>query len=349
MPIYRSSENPILQPKDVPPSRPGYEVIGVINTGVARMGNEVILLLRVVERPINSDPSVYPVPIYDPQQNDIILKMLPKNAPGYDFSDPRVFVAPDGVYLSAISHLRAARSQDGIHFKVDAAPALSSANAYEAFGLEDPRVTPIGSNYYITYVGVSGLGIVTSLASTRDFQAYKRLGVIFPPDNKDVMLFPEKINHRYYILHRPSTSGLGKPEMWLAESPDLVCWGNHRRLVGLRPGEWDGERIGGGAPPLRIAQGWLEIYHGADRNNRYSLGALLLDAHDPSRVLARSATPIFQPEADYEVRGFFGNVVFTCGALLEEGKVKLYYGAADTCIAYAEIPLEDILANLGVK
>ena len=183
MPTYRSVNNPILQPKDVPPSRPGYEVIGVINTGVARLGNEVILLLRVVERPINTDPALTPVPIYDPQQNDIVIKKLPKDAPGYDFSDPRVFLTPDGVYLSAISHLRAARSQDGVHFKVDAAPALASANAYEAFGLEDPRVTPIDGVYYITYVAVSDLGIVTSLASTPDFQTYQRLAVIFPPDN----------------------------------------------------------------------------------------------------------------------------------------------------------------------
>ena len=257
MPTYRSANNPLLQPKDVPPSRPGYEVIGVVNTGVARLGSEIILLLRVVERPINSDPAVYPAPVYDPLENEIVLKKLPKDAPGYDFSDPRVFMTPDGACLSAISHLRAARSQDGAHFRVDAAPALSPANAYEAFGLEDPRVTRIGATYYITYVAVSGLGIVTSLASTHDFQAYKRLGVIFPPDNKDVMLFPEKINHRYYVLHRPSSSGFGKPEIWLAELPDLTCWGNHRRLVGLRPGEWDGGRIGGGAPPYASPRaGW---------------------------------------------------------------------------------------------
>jgi predicted GH43/DUF377 family glycosyl hydrolase len=98
--------------------------------------------------------------------------------------------------------------------------------------------------------------------------------------------------------------------------------------------------------PFRTERGWLVIYHAANRHDRYVLAALLLDAHDPSKVLARGARPILEPEAEYETTGFFKNVVFSCGALCEDGLVKIYYGAADTCMAYAEIPLQEVLDTL---
>lgn len=346
MPVVRAPQNPIIQPKDVKPSRPDYEVICVINSGVARLGREVILLMRVVERPKNADDSVYLAPIYDPRTGQAIPKVFPRGDPNYNFSDPRLILGPEGVYLTALSHLRLARSTDGVHFQVSETPALFPANNYETYGIEDPRITQIGDTYYINYVAVSELGIVTSLARTRDFETYERLGNIFHPDNKDAAIFPEQIHGRYYALHRPSYSALGKPEIWLAESPDLLCWGNHRHLAGQRQDGWENGRIGGSAPPFRVPQGWLEIYHGANKQNRYCLGALLLDAEAPWKVLARSETPILEPEADYEVNGFFPNVVFACGALYEDGLVKLYYGAADTCMAYAEIPLGEVLATL---
>jgi beta-1,2-mannobiose phosphorylase / 1,2-beta-oligomannan phosphorylase len=347
MPARRATENPIIAPGDVKPSQPGFEVICVINAGVARLGDEVILLLRVVERPLNADGQIYLAPVYDPQSGQVINKRIPRGAPGHDFSDPRLIGTPEGMYLTALSHLRLARSRDGIHFTVEDTPALFPREAYETFGIEDPRITQIGDTYYVNYVGVSRLGIVTALAVTSDFQHYERLGVIFPPDNKDVEIFPEKIGGMYYALHRPSTSAFGRPEIWLADSPDLLRWGNHRHLIGQRENGWEDGRIGGSAVPFRVEQGWLAIYHGASRANRYSLAALLLDADDPGKVLGRSTRPILEPEADYEVTGFFGNVVFTCGALYEDGLVKIYYGAADTSMAYAEMPLEEILETLG--
>ena len=121
--------------------------------------------------------------------------------------------------------------------------------------------------------------------------------------------------------------------------PDLLCWGNYRHLIGLRANSWDNGRIGAGAVPFRVDQGWLEIYHGASKEDRYCLGALLLSTDKPWQVLARSEVPILEPQAGYETHGFFDNVVFSCGALVENETVKIYYGAADTSIAYAEIPL----------
>ena len=117
-------------------------------------------------------------------------------------------------------------------------------------------------------------------------------------------------------------------------------------MMGLIDGRWDEQKIGAGAVPVMIEQGWLEVYHGADRDNRYSLGAVLLDRYEPWKVIARSDTPILKPQAEYETGGFFGGVVFTCGLLCEDDTLKIYYGAADTSICYAEMPLADVLANL---
>jgi predicted GH43/DUF377 family glycosyl hydrolase len=346
MPIYRSPDNPIITPQAVRPSRPDFEVIGAFNAGVARLGDEVILLLRVAERPLNPDPGVFLAPIYDADRKQVVVKRFTRDNPELDFSDPRAIQTAHGVYLTSLSHLRLARSRDGVHFAVDETPALFPETCYEAYGIEDPRITLIGDTYYVNYSAVSEFGIVVSLASTRDFRSFRRLGAIFPPDNKDVAIFPEKIGGRYYALHRPSSSGFGRPEIWLAESPDLLCWGNHRHLMGLREIAWDDRRIGGGAVPFRVTEGWLEIYHGADHLNRYCLGAVLLNADEPWKIIARGERPILEPEAPYEASGFFGGVVFTCGALAEDDLVKIYYGAADTSIAYAEIPLEDILKGL---
>jgi len=116
--------------------------------------------------------------------------------------------------------------------------------------------------------------------------------------------------------------------------------------MSLREGYWDEVKIGAGAVPFRIKQGWLEIYHGADRKNRYCLGAVLLDGDQLWKVIARSKKPILVPEADYELEGFFGNVVFSCGLLFEEDKLKIYYGVADTSVCYAETTLGNVLDSL---
>ena len=348
MPLIRSALNPIITPAMVPPSRPDFEVVCAFNAGVARLGNEVILLLRVAERPRSTDPRFGVAPIFDVQTGQMILKTFARDNPAYDFSDTRMIFAPEGMYLTSLSHLRVARSLDGEHFTIDPAPALFPATEYETYGLEDPRITLIDGTYYIAYTAVSPRGIVVALASTRDFKTYERLGVMLPPDNKDVALFPEKINGRYYTLHRPCQSAIGRTEIWLAESPDLVSWGRHQSILRLQEAAWDEARIGAGAPPLRTPQGWLEIYHGVNHAGVYMLGLTLLAADNPARVLARGLQPLLVPEADYEINGFFGKVVFSCGALCEDGLLKIYYGAADAYMGYATIPLAEALDCLQV-
>jgi predicted GH43/DUF377 family glycosyl hydrolase len=347
MNIKRSEKNPIIEPGDIEPSNPGFKVVGVFNCGVTRFKDEVILLMRVAEIPINNNPKKLLVPWFDDRIGKFVVKEFSKDNPLINTMDARIVNTPEGNYLTSISHLRIARSKNGIDFEIDKKLAMIPENMYERFGIEDPRITRIGGKYYITYSAISDItGITTCLASTDDFIRFIRHGVIFSPDNKDAVIFPAIINGKIYAFNRPSSSEFGLRGIWISESPDLVCWGNHNWLMGPREGYWDEKRIGGGAVPFRIEEGWLEIYHGASKKNRYCLGAVLLDSYEPCKIIARSEKPIMEPQADYELNGFFGSVIFTCGVLYEESRVKVYYGAADTCIAYAEIKLVDILNSL---
>ncbi len=346
MNVFRSPHNPIISPADVKPSRDDLQVVCAFNAGVIRFQDEVLLLLRIAEKPINDDESVELVPVYDVDAGEIVIKKFFKNDPKVDFSDTR-FVRTNGEqYLSSLSHVRLARSNDGIHFGIEEQPSLAPANKYEIYGIEDPRVLFINDEYYIVYSAISPMGAKICMATTTDFKTYQRHGVILCPDNRDVEIFPEQINGKYYALHRPNSSEYNKRDVWIAESPDLIHWGNHQHVMGTRQGIWDNGRIGGSAIPIRTKQGWLEIYHGADNTDRYCLGAALLNLNEPWKVLARSKKPILEPETDYEVNGFFGNVIFNCGVLAEDGIVKIYYGAADTHICYAEVSLDEIMDGL---
>ena len=348
MSVFRSPQNPIIEPKDVKPSRTDFEVIGVFNAGVTRFKDQIILLLRVAERPISTHPDMVLTGVYDTDQADIVLKEFSKNDPENDFSDPRLIVRPSETYLTSFSHLRLARSADSINFDIEDTSAFGPAGDMETFGIEDPRISLIDGTYYITYVAVCPHGVTTCLASTRDFKSFERHGVIFCPENKDVVLFPERIDGKYYALHRPVSPLFQRQDIWIAESPDLICWGNHRPLMAPDIDLWDQVKVGASAVPFKTEYGWIEIYHGVGLDNRYCLGAVLLDTSQPWKVISRAKKPIFEPQADYETSGFFGNVVFTCGLLYEQDKLGIYYGAADTAICYAELPLQDVFEALNI-
>jgi predicted GH43/DUF377 family glycosyl hydrolase len=346
MDVFRSPHNPLIRPENVKPSGDDFEVIGVFNAGVSRLEEEIILLLRVAERPINKNPDFTLAAVYDVTQKRPVTIEFPKDNQQLDFSDPRLIITPTETYLTSISHLRLARSKDGINFAIDDDPTIFPANDYETFGIEDPRISLIDGIYYISYVAVSPLGVTTCLISTKDFVSFQRHGVIFCPENKDALLFPDKVKGKFYALHRPVSTLFKKQDIWIAESPDLRCWGNHRRLMGPVAEQWDEAKIGAGAVPFKTDYGWLEIYHGVDRNNRYCLGAVMLDEAEPWKIIARANKPILEPQAHYEREGFFGNVVFSCGLLCEGDTVRIYYGAADTVICYAELSLQEILGTL---
>jgi predicted GH43/DUF377 family glycosyl hydrolase len=345
--LKRSPANPVITPAMVKPSRPDFKVDGTFNAGVVQFGDEVLMLVRVAESAIGHDAGQVQVPTLEPVDTGwhLQLRHFARADPAYDFSDPReIKLVSDRreTFLTSMSHLRLARSKDGVAFTVDDAPFLAPENRYERFGCEDARITPIEGRYYINYTSVSDLGISTSLAVTDDFVAVERLGVIFAPDNRDVCLFPRKIGGLYWALHRPAPLHFGSPVIWAATSPDLIHWGDHRIVAERAASGWEGNKIGGGAQMLETAQGWLQIYHGVDDTQRYCLGAMLLDRDDPTKVRRRLATPLAQPCETYEVHGFFGNVVFACGALIVGEDLHIYYGAADEVMALGTIALADL-------
>ncbi|MFS0725708.1 glycoside hydrolase family 130 protein [Paenibacillus sp. 1P07SE] len=354
--LVRAAANPIIAPADVAPSYPDWEVLGVFNAGVHRHDGETVLLLRVAERPRQSDPAHVLIPVLneegtaaDRQAQPMRIIALDREDESLDFSDPRVVRDSEGntLYLTSISHLRAARSRDGLRFEVDASPTVLPAGRLEAWGIEDPRITRLEDRYYTTYSAVSEKGVAVGLLSSSDLNTYEREGLILAPTNKDVALFPEKIGGKYWMLHRPVPEGLGSPEMWVASSPDLIHWGDHRFQMGLRPGLWDSARIGAGCVPIKTDEGWLILYHGADDQHNYAMGAALVDLERPDRVLARMEQPLMVPEAEYETSGFFANVVFACGAVVDDDKIMMYYGASDDTMAAVQFSFRQVMEQLS--
>ena len=348
--VERFSENPLLSPAQVKPSREGWEVVGVFNCGAMVYGGEILLLARVAERPVSDNPKEILTPRLDFSTNPPGYSVLriSREDPDLTAADPRIITYQGKTYLSSISHLRLARSKDGRRFTVAEQPTFLPAVREEALGVEDPRITEIDGQYLITYTAVSEYGIAAALATTADFKTFTRRGIIFPPENRDVTIFPEKIRSRYAFHHRPLGHHLPALDKWAAYSSDLTHWGEHCRVMSRRPGHWDGGRIGGGAVPIKTDRGWLAIYHGADEAQRYSLGAMLCDLEHPEKILARSAEPLLTPEAPYERAGFFPNVVFTCGALLRGEELTIYYGGADKVVCRARIARDEVLKNLAV-
>lgn len=352
--IKRCEKNPLLTPADVVPSREDFKVDGIFNCGVTKYNGEIILLCRVAESVKNENNGEVKIPfvaLQDGKDKIEIVTIDKAKHPELNFSDSRKIAKTSKgvektIYLTSLSHLRIARSKNGVDFVVDEKPFIFPNASEESWGMEDPRITKIKEVFYINYTSVTKNGPATSLISTKDFQSYKRHGIIFAPENKDVTIFPEKINGVYFAFNRPVPCGIGNPEMWLAQSPDLIHWGKQKYFCGISDVEsenWDNGRIGGGAVPFLTEYGWIKIYHAADKQDRYCLGAFLLDREDPSKVLKKTKVPILEPEMEYEKKGFFGNVVFTCGCLFEDGNVIIYYGAADDKICRVDITLDEIL------
>jgi predicted GH43/DUF377 family glycosyl hydrolase len=341
----RFPENPLLLPKDLQPSAEGLQIISLLNPGVFRYQNKTWLLVRVAEGVAQKEGVIF-FPALNATGNTEIIE-IPLNDPDLIATDARVISYKGLDYLTTISHLRLLASEDGIHFSEQAGYAGIFGKGYlERFGVEDCRVTQIEDTYYLTYTAVSDSGVGVGLLTTTDWQHFEKGGMILPPHNKDCAIFEEKINGKYYCLHRPSSKEIGGNYIWLAESSDGRQWGNHQCLIKTRPGLWDNARVGAGAAPIRTEQGWLEIYHGANREHQYCLGAFLMDIDDPSKVLARTVEPIMVPIEVYELSGFFGYVVFTNGHVVNGDQLTIYYGAADEFVCGAHFSISGILHAL---
>lgn len=255
-------------------------------------------------------------------------------------------------YLTTLSHLRLLCSEDGRNFYEPAGyKYLFGKGHLQTYGIEDCRVTFLKDKYHLTYTAVSDNGVGVGLSTTTDWKTFESKGMIFPPHNKDCAIFEDKVNGLFYALHRPSSVDLGGNYIWLAQSPDGLHWGNHKCIVKTRPGSWDSARVGAGASPIKTARGWLEIYHGANYEHQYCLGAFMLDLNDPSIVIARTRDPIMSPSEPYELSGFFGHVVFTNGHILQADgdTLTVYYGAADEFVCGADFSIREIFGALEMS
>ncbi len=338
--IKKYEGNPVVKPSDVKPSIDGYKVLGAFNPGAIAFGDEILLLMRTAEGCEPKEGSVR-VPVYkfeDGKSWPDIMEFDPSD-PDVELKDTRGVVYKGQDYLTTMSHIRIARSKDGLNFTIDEHPFICPTDETERYGIEDARVSKVDGRYYLNYSIVSNDSWCTALAVTDDFVNLERLGIIFHPENKDVAIFPEKVGGKYVALHRPNNSGFGKASIWYAESPDLLHWGQHKCLLRPRDMKWESMKIGGGAPPIKTDKGWLIIYHGKGDNSIYSLFTLLLDIDDPSKIIKQAKTPLLTPTEPYETDGFFGNVVFSNGVVERDGKVFIYYGAADetSCVAVTDI------------
>jgi beta-1,4-mannooligosaccharide/beta-1,4-mannosyl-N-acetylglucosamine phosphorylase len=259
------------------------------------------------------------------------------------------------------SDIGLAFSADGIQWSVADAPCFRLHDA-ETLRAYDPRLTVIDSRCYMCFAVDTLHGIRAGIAVTDDFAHFEILTLSLP-DNRNVVLFPERINSKYVRLDRPfpvySRFSAEAFDIWLSESPDLCYWGNSSLVLGAERVAWANRKIGPGAPPVKTPRGWLTLFHAVDFDpqrgkngweerwqKRYTAGIMLLDLADPRKIVGIANQPLLVPEAPYETSGGFRNdVIFPTGMILEpDGEVKIYYGAADTVTCLATVDVNDLLA-----
>jgi len=257
-----------------------------------------------------------------------------------------------------------AESADGINFKVENKivdfKGIEKVNG-KVFHIYDARITKLEGRFYIMFAMDMQEGCQLGLGVTDDFRSFDFLGITSNEDIRNGVLFPEKINGKYYRMDRPNkarhsggpTSG---STIWLSESDNLLDWQPTAPLINGRFHYWD-EYIGSGPPPVKTRKGWLHIYHGVaghfGSSNIYQGGVMLLDLDDPSKVLGRCRCNILEPREIWEVTGQVPNVTFPSGMIVEEcdsqgfalesSEVKIYYGAADTSVGLLITSISELL------
>lgn len=271
------------------------------------------------------------------------------------------------------TNLGLAFSDDGVKWKVEPKPCISLDQAKELMQplltrdsktelhrFYDPRLTALDGRVYMCFAIDTAHGVHGGVAVTDDFSKWEILS-ISTPDNRNMVLFPEKVNGKYARLERPMpvySRGRDRFDTWFGDSPDLRYWGNHRMILGVEDVPYANDKVGPAAPPVKTKKGWLTTIHVVDRDNargkngweetwkkRYCAGLMLLDLHEPWKAIGLSKEPLIAPEADYEVNGFREHVIFPGGMILEpDGEVKIYYGGADTVECLATAHVDDLVA-----
>lgn len=258
------------------------------------------------------------------------------------------------------TNLGLAFSDDGIHWEVQDKPCFDLKDE-EILRAYDPRLTVMDGKVYMCFAVDTRHGIRGGIAVTEDFEKFEIISMTVP-DNRNMVLFPEKIGGKYVRLERPfpvyGRGGKDRFDIWISDSPDLVYWGNSKLLLGVENVPYANDKIGPGAPPVKTEKGWLTTFHAVDLDpsrgkngwesawkKRYCAGIMLLELEDPSKVIGLCKDPLIAPETDYEtVDGFRTNVIFPGGMILEDdGEVKIYYGAADTVECLATAYVDDLI------
>ena len=349
----------LLKPDTFKPSFKDWKIEGAFNPAAVRLQDKKIALyVRIAESagfgqknmttcPVMSSESEYKANYQKINEKDIIRRG----------KWGEMYLKDGSCRLPTISHFRKAiLSSDGFSVEnIGNKPIFTGIPGESDYGVEDPRIIEMDGKYYMTYVSISNNeGVSTCLAVSKNVDSWTRNGIIFREQNKDAVIFPEKIKGKYVALHRPEGFfKFSRPSIWISYSPDLVYWGRERSILRPRHDSWDSRRIGGGAPPIKTKKGWLIIYHGVREEGEesvYCAGAVLLDLKNPEKIIARSPTnkPLFQPEEDYETRGFINRVVFPTGAVvsLDEKSLLIYYGGADSITAVKQIDFDEIFKQM---
>lgn len=326
-------------------------------------------------------------PILSPKETNDWESLVTCN-PGVIFDEGKFYMLyrAAGNDTDHVIRFGLAVSTDGFHFeRTSDYPVFGpSENGPDSGCVEDPRIVKFGKEYYITYAyrpyapgqywtfkhdevklpecgedapmaWRSNLGN-SGLAVTKNFQTFRRLGRLTSPvlDDRDVILFPEKVKGKYAMLHRPKSFvgdkyGVKYPSVWIKFSDDLLSWEDkesHLVLSGTR-NTWE-EKLGGSTPPLKTDKGWLMLYHGVEHGGLgyYRVGALLLDIDNPLHILAKTPHPILEPELEYETAGIYHGCVFPTGNVIVGNTLYVYYGGADKYVCVATCPVDELLNHL---
>lgn len=282
----------------------------------------------------------------------------------YDGKKVHMLYRAIGEYEHYVSRIGYACSDDGYLFKRRDKIAFDPVLDYEQFGIEDPRLSKIDDQLYLTYVILSERPKAVPLVSTalatvsNDYSKFERLGIITSTgaDNKDVVFFPNKFSPikiasdndgAYFCLHRPSSwigksYGINRPSIWIGEGNNLTRLKEHTLLMKPEQ-EWEKLKIGAGPPPIKTKYGWIVIYHGVSENSIYSAGAAILDIENPYKIICRSKKPILVPTTHYERFGDVDNVVFPTGVCNIDDKLFIYYGGADKVCCLATVKVDDLV------
>ena len=244
-----------------------------------------------------------------------------------------------------------AESSDGVQFSISAEPVklhgIESVNE-RIFHVYDPRITKIDSTYYVMFAMDTESGCKLGLAESSDMKEFIFKGIVSEEENRNGVLFPELINGRYMRLDRPNKTDVADVKsgsaIWLSESEDLLNWKPVGEVAKGNLHYWD-ELIGAGPPPVKTDKGWLLVYHDIALHYQpiYQVGVMLLDLNDPTKVIARGKYNILEPQQMDEMVGQVPNVVFPSGMIVQDQRVMIYYGAADTCVCMAETTIEELI------